>query len=221
VPPVAIIGAGGHARETLDIFEAVNEGTPTWQVLGWLVESAFAGAGTLVNGHPILGDLGWLAGRTDGLQLVCAVGDPGVRRRLVLRAQSYGGRFCSVVHPRASVGRWVRLGEGVVVAAGAVVTNGVVLGDHVHVNVGCTVSHDVTCAAYSTLSPGVHVAGRVQVGEGAFLGIGASLIPDVVVGAWSVVGAGAVITRDVPPNSTVVGVPARVVRERSPGWQEG
>ncbi|HEY2956425.1 MAG TPA: acyltransferase [Candidatus Eisenbacteria bacterium] len=49
--------------------------------------------------------------------------------------------------------------------------------------------------------------------RGCYLGAGCLVLPGVTVGERAVVGAGAVVTRDVPPRTLVVGVPARVVRE--------
>ncbi|MCD6573284.1 MAG: HIT domain-containing protein [Thermoplasmata archaeon] len=50
--------------------------------------------------------------------------------------------------------------------------------------------------------------------NGAVVGMGAMVIGGVEIGKNSIVGAGAVVTKDVPPNKIVVGVPARVLRER-------
>ncbi len=52
-----------------------------------------------------------------------------------------------------------------------------------------------------------------EIGEGAFIGSDTMLVAPVKVGKGAKTGAGAVVTRDVPPNSLAVGVPARVVRE--------
>lgn len=52
-----------------------------------------------------------------------------------------------------------------------------------------------------------------QVGTGCLIGIGAIILNGVQVGEGSIVGAGALVTRDVPPRSLVVGVPAKVTRE--------
>jgi len=69
-----------------------------------------------------------------------------------------------------------------------------------------------------TIAPGANVSGRVLVGEGTFVGAGAVILPDVKVGRWTIIGAGAVVTRPVPDNVTVVGSPARVIAQRTPGW---
>ncbi len=52
-----------------------------------------------------------------------------------------------------------------------------------------------------------------EIGEGAFIGSDTMLVAPVKVGAGAKTGAGAVVTRDIPPNSLAVGVPARVVKE--------
>jgi carbonic anhydrase/acetyltransferase-like protein (isoleucine patch superfamily) len=56
----------------------------------------------------------------------------------------------------------------------------------------------------------VHAA---HVESGSLIGIGAVILDGVRIGAGSIVGAGAVVSKDVPPRSLVVGVPAKLVRE--------
>ena len=52
LPKVVILGAGGFAREVLDVFEACNRVAPAWDVLGFVVEPGYAAAGTIVNDKP-------------------------------------------------------------------------------------------------------------------------------------------------------------------------
>lgn len=52
-----------------------------------------------------------------------------------------------------------------------------------------------------------------EIGEGAFIGSDTMLVAPVKIGAGAKTGAGAVVTKDIPPNTLAVGVPARVIRE--------
>jgi acetyltransferase-like isoleucine patch superfamily enzyme len=53
--------------------------------------------------------------------------------------------------------------------------------------------------------------GRITVRDNCFIGYGATILPGVTIGPSSVVAAGALVTQDVPPNTVVGGVPAKVL----------
>ena len=59
--------------------------------------------------------------------------------------------------------------------------------------------------------PDSEVYGPIVVGDNVFIGLRALILPSVTIGDNVIIGAGAVVTRDIPPNSVAVGVPARVV----------
>ncbi|MDH3254100.1 MAG: acetyltransferase [Acidobacteriota bacterium] len=218
---VVILGAGGFAREVLDVFEACNDREETYNVLGFVVDSRFGLPGTSINDKEILGNLGWLAERAREVEVICAVGAPEIRRSLVARAEAVGCRFCSVVHPNAVLTRRIELGPGTVVTAGCILTNNIRLGPHVHLNLDCTVGHDSVLEGFATIAPGVHVSGNVRIGTGAYVGTGANILEKITIGAWSVVGAGSTVIRDIPRGATAVGSPAKVIKESVEGLQLG
>lgn len=215
---VVIIGAGGFAREVLDIFDALQEIKPTYDVIGYIVDPQYGIPGTCINDKPILGGFDWLAEHRNYVQAICGVGSPEKRMQLVKRAQELGVTFCTVVHPNVVVTRWVNIGEGTVITAGCILTNQIQIGKHVHINLNCTIGHDVVIENFVALAPGVHISGNVILREGCYIGTGANIAERRDIGAWSIVGAGSTVITDVPKNSTAVGVPNKVIEVRPDGW---
>ena len=68
------------------------------------------------------------------------------------------------------------------------------------------------------VNPGVAIGFRDDksappiIGDNVYIGAGAKILGPVTVGDNAVIGANAVVTRDVPPNCTVAGMPARIIR---------
>jgi serine O-acetyltransferase len=50
-----------------------------------------------------------------------------------------------------------------------------------------------------------------SIGDGAFIGVGARVLGGITIGERARIGANAVVTIDVPPDSTAVGIPARII----------
>lgn len=215
---VAVIGAGSHAREVLDVLDAINQDKFKYEVLGYIVDQQYGEAGRLINGIPILGGFDWLSQHKDEVSVICGIGSSHLRYKLVKRAEALGCRFFSAIHPTSVMTRWVQIGHGVVIASGCILTNQIHIGHHVHINLGCTISHDVYVDDLVTIAPGVNIAGNVTLAKGSFVGIGATIIEKQQIGEWSLVGAGTTVVKNVPANTTVVGVPARVIKERAENW---
>jgi len=77
-----------------------------------------------------------------------------------------------------------------------------------------TISYRVTFALHG---PRMTKAGSV-IRKGAYIGTGATILGGVEVGEYATVGAAALVTRDVPAYTTVVGVPARVIKTDTVPW---
>jgi acetyltransferase-like isoleucine patch superfamily enzyme len=54
----------------------------------------------------------------------------------------------------------------------------------------------------------------IEIGEDCWIGSGVRILDGVSIGRGSVIGAGAVVTKDIPPYSIAVGVPAKVIARR-------
>lgn len=90
---------------------------------------------------------------------------------------------------------------------------------HGTVNIGddCLVASHVSINSV-THDPGVSpykesiVTKAVNIGNNVWIGSHAVILPGVTIGDNAIIGAGAVVNRDVPPNVTVAGVPAKVIK---------
>jgi acetyltransferase-like isoleucine patch superfamily enzyme len=122
--------------------------------------------------------------------------------------------FLGVKHGRLRIGRRCSIGPQTVMSA----VSAIEIGDDVLVAGQCYVGgarYHAVRGAGPMAKQGVYSEGPVTIGDDVWLGAGARIIDGVQVGAGAIIGAGAVVTRSVPPNAIAVGVPARVVGERS------
>ncbi len=214
---LVIFGTGGAGRDTEQIVRDINADRTQYNLLGYL-DGNHQNHGQEIHGLPVLGDLDWLTDHPS-TRVVIAVGNPPARRRLFERASKLGHeRFVTLIHPQASVGKWVDIGEGSTLYAACVLTVDIRVGRFAWLNVASTLAHDVVAEDFVTLAPAANVSGNVTLGTGCDLGTNCAIKHQVRIGEWSIIGAGAAVVKDVPPNVTMVGVPAKVLQTREPGW---
>ncbi len=211
---VVIIGAGGHGREIADILRHQSQVAGGIKVEGF-VDGNQALHGTELDGLPVLGDWDWFdTADRDGLKIICAVGNPQTCKKLVNRAILTKLEFTNAISPLAHLSPRAHIGKGVVIFPQVIINTGARIGNFITLNIGVSVSHDTVVGDFTNINPGVHLAGNVTVGEGCYLGMGTNVIQGCSIGAWSVIGAGAVVIRNIPPNTTAVGVPAKVIKTK-------
>lgn len=133
------------------------------------------------------------------------------RQSIAAMLLGYGFKIRSVIHPSAIISPASRLGLGVQILAGSVISTEAIIGDHVIINTGANIDHGCCLAPGCHVAPNAALAGEINVGENSFIGTNATILPGLTIGENSCVGAGAVVTKDVPPGVVVVGNPARQI----------
>jgi sugar O-acyltransferase (sialic acid O-acetyltransferase NeuD family) len=211
-----IIGAGGHGSELASYIRDIETSTPL-ELLGFIDDERH---GKNFCGFEILGGLSNLPDISgqDGrpLRYITAVGNNPVRRNIVERIEELGLENLSpwtLRHPTVSIGQGVVVGDGTCLAPGAILTTRIRMGRHCIVNVKASVSHDCVLGDFVNINPAATICGNVTIEHGAYVGAGATIKERMAIGEDAVIGAGSVVIQDVPAGVTVVGVPARIVKE--------
>ncbi len=92
----------------------------------------------------------------------------------------------------------------------------IICGESIKMGDGVTIGRDVTIRDFNghyVNSSGYSITSPVEIGEHVWLCERSLIMPGVKIGAGAIVAAGAVVTKDVPANTIVAGVPAKVIRE--------
>lgn len=102
------------------------------------------------------------------------------------------------IHPGAKIGKGLFIDHGM----------GVVIGETTEIGDNCTIYHHVTLGANGKELGKRHPT----LGNNILVGAGAKVLGSFKVGSHSKIGAGAVVLSEVPPYSTAVGVPAKIIK---------
>jgi len=199
---VAIIGAGGHAAVVASAIIASGN-----EVVGFYADPPESW-GSKIFGIPVWGPVSELSAKKCSHAIV-AIGDNAARKRI---SSAIDIAWATVVHPFSWVHPDAPLGAGTIVCAGAIVQPGARVGSHVILNTKASVDHHCQVGDYAHIAV-AHLAGGASIDEGVFMALGCTVLPKVHIGAWATVGPGAVARKNVPPNITVVGNPARSLEE--------
>lgn len=207
---MVILGAKGHAKEVLDLFEKLD-----------LDYTIYFFDNITQNGPGYLFDpIYRIIKSEEALKIifqkdpnfVLGTGNPDIREKLYHIGLTNGGHSKSIISNYAIIGN-----HEVTIAEGANIMHNVLISNSVNINKGCLINagamihHDVQIGSFCEIGPKVCIAGNVRIGNGTFIGAGATVIPNIEIGNQVKIGAGAVVTKDIPNNQCVVGVPARKI----------
>jgi sugar O-acyltransferase (sialic acid O-acetyltransferase NeuD family) len=203
---IALLGAGGQARETREYANRCGLEVSFWTAHGNYRPQDSATKFVALEDLSI---------EDHAIPAICCVGAPGLKCELIETIKS--DRYISVIAPNAYIAQDATIGVGVTVAPQVSITSGAKIGSHVLINAGATISHDVNIGDFSTIGPGVHIGGNATIGKGVVIGIGAVIKQGVKIGDHTYIGANSLVLNDLENYVLAYGTPAKVQSKRQ-GW---
>ena len=213
---IVIIGAGGVGSETAWIIEQINIKKDEWNLIGFIDDNKLM-QGKSIIGYKVIGNIEQLVNnykrikKEDRPYVVIAIANYNVKKKIVNKINNKF-KFATIIDPRVWIHDYITIGEGTIIYEGVILTANIEVGNHVIVSPKCGIGHDSIIKDYVSLLWNVNVSGNDVIEEGVMMGSGSTVIQGKRIEKGSTVGAGAVVIDDIDSYSTVVGVPAKVIK---------
>ena len=210
---IVLIGAGGFGREVAQMIEGINRREKRYELLGFLDDGKHFSSESNINGYPWLGDSNWILDHKDEIVCNCTIGDASTKANIQRRLTERGVQFETIKATTAGVASHTEIGPGCVLYWDVGVSVNCKIGAGVLLNDGVKIGHDTIIGDYTSVMPGTGISGGCIVGEEVNIGGHVFIVPGKKVGDGARIAAGSVVFSNVKTRTTVLGNPAKRMRE--------
>ncbi|MDD2798956.1 MAG: serine acetyltransferase [Bacteroidales bacterium] len=206
---IVIYGAGGFGREIACLLNAINEVSPTWNLLGFVDDGVEKG---IRNSYgEILGGIDFLQKYSSNLSVAIAIANPTIVRKLFNNISNPLIDFPNLIAPNVILfdKNTIKMGQGNIIFFGCRLSCDVTIGDFNLFNGAVSLGHDVSLGNFNILSPSTRISGDCTVGDENFFGVQAIVLQGKKIGNNTRIGTNSVVMRDTKDGFLYFGNPAK------------
>ena len=203
-----VYGAGGLGREVRILAELSGR----WEKFMGFIDDGIR-PGNPCDEAIILGGFEYLKSIRHDVDLLVGIANTKIKASIFKRTEGYSNiKTPTLIASDSYIEKDAVIGEGSIIGHFCFVSTKARLGRGTFLNTAAQVGHDSSLGDFCSLMPTVNISGNVTIGKETFFGVQSLILQGLTVGERAIIGAGSVAIKDVPPNCTVAGSPARVLK---------
>ena len=201
---IAIIGAGGHTRSSINLLKQSFNKYPFF-----IYDDSF-----ISNKEEFIHDIkliGKIKDIPNNSLVFLSAGDNKQRA-------SFFNQFKqalikeNLIHKSSIIENNTQFGLSNQIFANSYINSYVEIGDNNIINTSSILEHEVTIGSHNHISVNTTLCGRVKIGNNCMIGAGTTVINNISICDDVIIGAGSVVAKDITTSGTYVGVPARKIK---------
>lgn len=208
---LGIYGAGGLGRELLVLAQQINKKKGYWEEILFIDDMKYCDE--FKNIRVINFDDLLLSYTNHTLEIVIAIGEPNIRKRLRDKVYGAGYKLATLIHPSVFVTGDTVIGDGSIICCNSFISCDVIIGQNVLIQPSVNIGHDNRIGNDVVISTNVCISGGCTIDDETYVGVQVPIKENVHIGKSSIIGMGSVVIRDIPDNVIAIGNPARAMKE--------
>jgi sugar O-acyltransferase (sialic acid O-acetyltransferase NeuD family) len=212
--PTYIVGACGAAKEIYYLIKTINQVKITFDFKGFIDLSPKQNELNIGSKtFPVFNESEFIQNQKEDCNIVFGIAFPNRLQPVIAKYTSHSiFYFPNVIHPTIKLDESVTLGKGNVIAEASIFTVDITLGDFNFINRGVHIGHDVTIGNANIINPCAVISGGINIKNRNLIGTNSTIIQYLNIESGNTIGAGSVVTKSISNNTTVIGVPAKPIK---------
>jgi UDP-N-acetylbacillosamine N-acetyltransferase len=202
---VAIIGAGGHTRSSINLLLNYFDSNDIS-----IYDDSFVKGNKqeIVNAIPLIGNIDDIKSNQS---IFLSVGDNSLRKQYFLKFKDQIIKN-TIFHSDSLQEKDATFGVSNQIFAHSCINSQVIIGDNNIINTGAIIEHETSLGNHNHIAVGVIICGRSTIGNMCLIGAGAVVVDKISICDNVIIGAGSVVIRDIKDAGTYVGNPAKRIK---------
>ena len=208
---IIIYGFGGFGREVACLLNAINELTPTWNLIGFIDDGVPEGVECKYG--KVIGNLNFINSYTEPLSVVIAIANCQIVKKLHQSIINPKINFPNIIAPNVTYfdETSIKIGVGNLITFNCRLSCDVKIGNFNLLNGAISLGHDVTLGNYNVLGPETRISGNCKIGNENNFGVRSLVLQGIEIGNNTKIGLASAIIRNTQDNQLYLGNPAKKI----------